>query len=280
MKFSTGLILACAALVPLTVTTAAGPRKVLVLPVDGDADAAAKAKCDGAVQKLAKSLDGEVKVGATSFSDGAIAAGCNPELASCADTVIGMLKVDELVFGTCNTTDGTTTLTVKRQTKGSQPKDQSATFTATDPQDKAEQGLAPLFGVAPAEGSGSGSAAGSGSAEPAVPWSHDKKLGIGLAAGGGAALVIGFALWANESDLQDQINKAPIGTLAQIQSLKSLEDKAGSYALWGDILVVVGLAAGGAGAYYLWKDHKNPVVVAPTPVDQGTGAALVVGGRW
>ena len=293
MKLSTGLVVACAALAPLTLTTAAGPRKVLVLPVDGDADAAAKAKCDGAVQKLARILDGNVKVGATTFSDGAVAAGCNPDLASCVDSVIGMLSVDELVWGTCNTTDGTTTLTVKRATKGSPAKDQATTFTATDPQEKAEQGILPLFGIGTGGsgadlGSGAGSAvaagSGSGSAEApgpvGPPWSQEKKLGVGLSVGGGLALVIGLALWSSESSTQDKINAAPIGTLAQIQSLKSLEDKAGTYALWGNIMVVVGLAAGGAGAYYLWKDHNHTVTVAPTPVDNGTGAALIVGGRW
>jgi hypothetical protein len=289
MKFSLGLVLSCVVVVGVAVTSTAGGRKVLVLPVDGDADAATKAKLDGVVQKLAHTIDGNVKVGATTFADDAVSVGCDPSLASCATTVISMLAVDELVWGTANTTDGQVTLTIKRATKGTPAKEQATTVAVTDPPEKAEEGLRPLFGAtATPEGSGSaavgsGSAAGSGSGSaepPPPPWSRDRKLGVGLSAGGGLALVIGFALWASESGYQDDIKKAPTSTLKQIQDLKALEDKAGSYATWGDIMVVVGLAAGGAGAYYLWKDHNAAVTVAPAPVDNGTGMTLVVGGRW
>ena len=280
MKLSSALIVACAVLVAVAMTSVAGGRKVLVLPVDGDADAATRSKLDASVQKLAHSIDGEVKTGSTTFADAALSVGCDPQMPSCADTVIGMLAVDELVWGTANTTDGTTTLTVRRATKGTPPKDQLVTIAATDPPEKAEEALKPLFGGVTA---GSGSEIGSGSAtpvEPSKPWSFDKKIGVGFAAGGGAALIIGFALWANESSIQSQINSAPTNTLTDIKNLKALEDKASGYATWGDIMVVVGLAAGGVGAYYLWKDHHAPVTVAPAPVDNGAGAALVVGGRW
>ena len=282
MKQSFALIVACAVSLAIALTSVAGGRKVLVLPVDGDAPPALRQKLDASVQKLAHSIDGDAKPGSTTFADAALSVGCDPQMPSCVDTVLGTLAVDELVWGTANTTDGTTTLTVHRATKGSPPKDQLITLAATDPPESAENTLKPLFGGV-AEGSGSaGSGSGSGSAapEPAKPWSSDKKLGVGLAAGGGVALVIGIALWANESSLQSQINSAPDMTLPQIQSLKSLEDRASSYATWGDIMVVVGLAAGGAGAYYLWKNHNADVTVAPTPVDNGTGAGLVVGGRW
>jgi hypothetical protein len=283
MKLSCALIVACAALVAVAVTSVAGGRKVLVLPVDGDADAATRAKLDASVQKLAHSIDGDVKPGSTTFADAALSVGCDPQMPSCADTVIGMLAVDELVWGTATTTDGTTTLTVRRATKGTPPKDQLITISATDPPEKAEDQLKPLFGgVSEGSGSAIGSGSGSGSAEPpSPPWSTDKKLGVGLSAGGGLALVIGLALWANESSLQTQINSAPTNTASDIKSLKALEDKASGYATWGDIMVVVGLAAGGVGAYYLWKNHNAAnVTVTPAPVDNGAGAALIVGGRW
>ena len=119
-------------------------------------------------------------------------------------------------------------------------------------------------------------------AHPGPAWSHDKKLGLGLVAGGSVALVVGIALWANESDLQGQIDGTPTPTTYdQIQSLRALEDKAQGYATWGNLLVIAGLAAGGAGAYFLWRDHTHHVTaVTPAPVDGGTGMTLVVGGRW
>jgi hypothetical protein len=288
MRFSIALVLACSVLVALAVTGDAGPRKVLVLPVDGNADAPVRTRLDAVVLRLAHTIDGDVKVGATTFADDALVAGCDPAMVSCVDTVIGTLGVDELVWGTATTENGTTTVVIKRATKGTTPKDVTATLSPTDVPEKAEDSIKPMF-VPDAAGSGSaagsaaiGSGSGSGSAEPVQPWSQDKKLGVGLAAGGGLSLAIGFALWANESSLQGQINSAPIATLANIQSLKALEDKAGTYATWGDIMVIVGLAAGGAGAYYLWKDHQNQasVTITPAPVDNGTGARLIVGGRW
>ncbi len=282
MKLISGLIIACAVLVAVAVTSIAGGRKVMVLPVDGDADPALRAKLDTSVQKLAHGIDGNITTGSTTFADAALSVGCNPELGTCVDTVIGMLQVDELVWGTANTTDGTTTLTIKRATKGVPAREQQTTLAATDPPEKAEEGLKPLFGPPAAVGSGSevGSGSGSGSAEPAKPWSTEKKLGVGLSAGGGLALVIGFALWAEASSYNSQISSAPTNTITDINKLKSLESSASTYATWGDIMVVVGLAAGGVGAYYLWQNHKNNITVAPTPVDNGQGVGLVVGGHW
>lgn len=281
-------------LVPCAITLAvavsvAGVRKVQVMPIDGNADPALRAKLDARVASLAHSIDGKIEVGKTSFADAAVAVGCDPTSPACADSVLSTLGVDELVWGTATTgADGQTTLVVKRATKGIPPTEQTTTLGAQDPPDKADEGLKPLFGVVAALGSGSGSGStatagsgsGSGSAEPDIPWSRDKTTGVAVAAGGGIALIVGFAFWASESNLQGQINSHPTNTLAQIQDLKSLEDRASSEAIWGDVLVVVGLAAGGVGAYYLWKDHKASTTIAPVPADQGTGMTIVVGGRW
>jgi hypothetical protein len=113
-----------------------------------------------------------------------------------------------------------------------------------------------------------------------APWSRDKKLGIGLAIGGGAALLIGLALWASESSVQSQIDSAPTNTLADIQSLKSLEGTAEGYAWSGNVMVVIGLAAGGAATYYLWRDHQAHLTVTTMPADHGAGATFVMRGSW
>ncbi len=289
MKRVLSLLVTCAVVVGVGFTVAAGVRKVQVMPVDGNADPALRTKFNAMLQKMAHSIDGKVTVSTTSFADAAVAVGCDATQPACADQVLATLGADELVWGTATTdaTTGQTTLVVKRATKGVPPNEQTVTLTAQDPPEKAEQGVQPLFGPVAALGSGSGSVAdtgsgsGSGSAAPSQPWSRDKKLGIGIGAGGGVLLVVGFAFWASESNLQGQINSHPTNTLADVQATKKLEDQAASDALWGNVLVVAGLAAAGVGAYYLWQDHKaHETTVAPVPVDNGTGAVLVVGGHW
>ena len=273
--------------VALAATVTAGPHKVLVLPLDGNADAATKAKLNTIVQGLAKSVPGTLTNGDTTFGETASAVGCDPNQPACVDTVLSTLAVDEIVWGTATTTDGTTTIVVKRATKGTAPSEQTATLAASEQPEAAEPKLGPLFGVAatPA-GSGSdllGSGAGSSSAPPpapVVPWSQNKKLGVGLAIGGGALVLVGIALWASESGVQSDINAAPDATAADIQNLKSLESKASGYAWGGNIAMVLGLGAGGVGAYLLWKDHQEHMTITPQPAAIGTGMTFVLRGRW
>ncbi|HSN27502.1 MAG TPA: hypothetical protein VLT45_14505 [Kofleriaceae bacterium] len=276
------------ALALMAATVGAGPRKVLVLPVDGTADATLRSKLTVVVQDLAKGVPGELTNGDTTFAETATAVGCDPNRPACVDTVLGTLAVDEVVWGTATpNADGSTTLVVKRATKGTPPHEQTAIIQPTESPDVASSRIAPLFGVTGTVGLGSGSATpeaqGSGSAAvpevPATPWSDQKKLGVGLAVGGGALVVVGLALWASESGVQDDINNAPDQTAAQIQALKDLESKAQGYAWGGNIAMVLGLGAGGYGAYLLWKDHKEHALVTPQPAPGG-GVTFVLRGRW
>jgi hypothetical protein len=104
---------------------------------------------------------------------------------------------------------------------------------------------------------------------------------VGLIATGGAALIAGIALWFDERSLQDQINSHATNTLTDIQNLRSLEDRASTAATWGDVLVIAGIAAGGAGTYFLWRAHRGHVTaITPAPAEHGAGMTLVVGGHW
>jgi hypothetical protein len=274
--------------VALVTSVVAGPRKVLVLPLDGNAPAAQRTAINDSVAKLAKAkLDGDVTVGDTTFNETAAAVGCDPTQPACADTVRTTLQVDELVYGTAKTADGTTTITVNRVSSSDEPKTQSGVIAESDDGATAEAKLEPLFAPATATDTGS-SELGSGSGSAETPGSkrsffdtRERKLGVAFAAGGVLSLVMGFAFWSSASGLQDDIDAAPTMTLAQIEALKDLEDKAGSKALWGNIFVVVGLAATGVGGYYLWKDRKNRknAIVTPAPVEGG-GMTFVLGGRW
>lgn len=285
------IIIAVVTALAFVATVAAGPRKVLVLPVDGNAPAAQRSSINSAVVKLAKSgIDGDVTAGDTTFADTAAAVGCSPDQATCADTVLSTLSVDEVVWGTASVENGSTTVTIHRAAKGEPARQQIAVIDATATGDQASAGLEPLFTREAAVPVGSGSEMGSGSGSaPERPHTgsffdtKERKIGFGLAAGSVSALVIGFSLWAGQSSLQDQIDNHPTMTLAQLQDLHNLEDRASTKAIWGNVFVALGIGLGGASTYYFWKDHKNRTtapVVAPAPTEDGTGVKLTIGGRW
>ncbi|HEX5058158.1 MAG TPA: hypothetical protein VFV99_02305 [Kofleriaceae bacterium] len=287
-------IVALVTAIALFTTVVAGPRKVIVLPLDGNASVAQKTQLNDSVAKIAKEkIAGDVTRGDTTFAETAAAVGCDPANPACADTVRSTLAVDELVYGTAKTSDGKTTVTVYWASKGSPTTSRVAIISETDTGDKAEPALTTAFDTSVPTGSdvivGSGSELGSGSGSETperIPGksffdSRDRKLGVGLAAGGVIAIVIGLSLWSSKSDLQDQIDNHPTRTLVDLQDLHSLEDRASSKALWGNILVGLGLGLGATGAYFLYRDHESRnTTVTPAPVEAGTGMTLVLGGRW
>ena len=285
-------IVALVTALALLTTVVAGPRKVLVLPLDGNAPSAQKSQLNDTVARMAKAkISGDVTIGDTTFAETAAAVGCDPTSAACAETVRSTLAVDELVYGNAATASGSTTVTVYRVQKGSAPTSQASTIAETDSGDKAEAGLAPAFGGAEtgSDVAGSGSEVGSGSAEtprgrPTGNFfdTRERKLGVAFAAGGLIALAIGISFWTGKSDLQDQIDNHETETLAELMALQDLEDRAAGKALWGNIMVGLGLGLGATGAYFLYKDHKNrsSTTITPAPVESGAGMKLVIGGRW
>jgi hypothetical protein len=285
-------IVALVTAVALLTTVVAGPRKVLVLPLDGNAPATQKGQLNDSVARLAKAnSDGDVTIGDTTFAETATAVGCDPASPACAETVRSTLAVDELVYGTATTADGQTTVTVYRATQGAPPASTISTISETDSGDKIEASVEPVFtdGATGSDvGSAAGPAVGSGSETPSPVRpagnffdTRERKLGVGLAAGGVIAIAIGISYWSSKSDLQEQIDNHETRSLVELQALHDLEDRAGSKAMWGNILVGVGLGLGAAGAYFLYKDHQNrSTTVTPAPVETGTGMTLVLGGRW
>jgi hypothetical protein len=275
--------------IALLTSVIAQPRKVLVLPLDGNAPAAQRGKLNASVAKLAKSkLDGDVTIGDTTFEETAAAVGCDPAQSSCAETVRTTLQVDELVYGSAKTVDGSTTVMITRVSAGSEPRSQISVIGEKDDASAAEAGLEPGFTTvaSPVDAAIAANSAGSNAETkkdtgPGFFSTRERKLGVGFGAGGVIALVIGFAYWSSASGMQDDIDSHPDMTLAQIDDLKSLEDDAASKALWGNVFVILGLAATGVGGYYLWKDRKNRRAAALTPAPvEGGGMTLVLGGRW
>jgi hypothetical protein len=288
-------IVALVTTVALLTSVIAGPRKVIVLPLDGNAPAAQKSQLNDSIARVARAKsDGDVTIGDTTFAETAAAVGCDPATPACAETVRSTLAVDELVYGTAKTDGGRTTVTVYRATEGSEPTSRVSVLAETDSGDKVEPAIERVF-TGEATGSdtvGSGSDVGSGSAAPVRPRpkgnffdTRERKLGVGLAGGGVVAIAIGISFWASKSDLQDQIDareeNGQTRTLTELEALQDLEDRAGSKAMWGNIMVGVGLGLAAAGAYFLYKDHQNrSATVTPAPVEAGTGMTLVLGGRW
>jgi hypothetical protein len=186
------------------------------------------------------------------------------------------------VFGTATSNGGQTTLVASRVAKGESRSDQTVAIAAGDPAESVAPQLRVLYGAPPPVATtAEGSAASTPLPAPAGDAffsTRERKVGFGCAAAGGLVFLIGLALWSSESSVQTQIDNAPTNTPAQVQALVALEDKANGYAWGGNVLVVLGLAAGGVGAYYLWHDHQLRATV--TPIAHDTGAAVVIGGQW
>lgn len=286
------VIVALVTTIALLTNAIAGPRKVLVLPLDGDVPAEQKAQLHDSIVRVAKAkLDGDVTVGDTTFGETAAAVGCDPQEPACAETVRSTLGVDELVYGEAGTADGTTTVTVHRVAANTPAAVQTVAIADSATADVTQAQLEPAFGSAPPAATANGPAGvPSDGAAPAPEQAgpgrnffdtRERKLGVGLAGGGVLALVIGLSLWSAKGDLQSQIDRHPSRTLDDLEDLTALEDRAGSRALWGNVMVLLGLGLGGTGVYFLYKDHKNrSATVTPAPVEAGTGMSVVVSGRW
>lgn len=252
---------------------AADPHRVIVLPLDGNADPAVRTKLSASVDKLAHHIDGTVTTGDTTFAETAAAVGCDASAPACADTVMTTLSVDEIVYGTATTTNGQTTVVVRRATRGSPPQEASV---ATDAPEQLETGVGTLF---------------PGAEQPAPPvptkppppadrpWSTDRKIGLAATAGGGVLVLLGLVLWNSASDLQSQIDHHATDTPADFADLTSLESSASTRAGVGNFAVLLGVAGLGVGGYFLYRDYRaGQVTVAPVPVDHGAG--VTIGGRW
>jgi hypothetical protein len=304
----------------MATTAAAAPRKVLVLPVDGNADAATRSRLTTQIARLARGLDGEVGTAEATFADTALAVGCDPRAPRCSDEVIATLGVDELVWGTATRDGAQTRLVVRRAGKGGPAREVSTTVAAGEPSERIDARIAPVFAAAaaapppgpeaaiarppsppeptvppPAEAAparvDSGSVAPSGRViDPGQPGPlmpagpadrRDRNVGIGLVAGGAVSLALGVALWASYASLQSQIDDHDTDSRADFDDLTALEDRAATYAIAGDVAVVVGLAAGGLGAYYLIRHRRHRrhrVAVAPTAFAHGAGLTLTIHG--
>jgi len=249
----------------------ADAHKVFVLPLDGNAEPALRSKLASDVRDLATSEGNAVSAGDATLDETAAAVGCQPDKQACVDQVIATLGVDEVVWGSATTTNGTTQVVIHREMKGAPARTVSAVIQPNETTDAVKPVVAPMFGQP-------GKAAPDAPRPRPTEATPDRKIGLAFVAGGGAMLIISFVLWGNAHTVQGTIDSASTQTIADIQALKQLEDRAAGYALAGNVLFVVALAAGGAGAYFLWRDHNHRTTIVPVANEHG--ASVVLRGAW
>ncbi len=116
---------------------------------------------------------------------------------------------------------------------------------------------------------------------PSEATSH-RKMEIEGMVGGGALMVISFVLWAEANAIQGDINNAPVGTPTDFKNLKDLEDRGDTYATFGNIFFIGGLAVTGVSTYFFIRDgHRSSssqARITPAVFDHGAGVALTFGG--
>ena len=237
----------------------AAPRQVLVFKLDGDADPAERARLQTELARLAADPDAVVTSGETTFGETASAVGCDPDSAACVELVRQTLAVDEIVYGRAKRApDGRSDLELHRSRAAAPTRDEHASVAAGEP-----VVLGPPTRPRPAGGG-----------------EHARRnYAIALFVGSGVAILIGATLWSDAGHKQDQIDAHPDATLAQVQDLVKLEDRATTSARFGNVLMLVGLGLGAAGGYVLYEDRKaTRVTVGAAPM--ASGAAVTLGGAW
>lgn len=123
----------------------AEPHKLIVMQSEGRADAAVRAKIDAAIVKLARSSEPQTTAGELTFTDAATAVGCRPEVPSCADEVLAMLAVDEIIITSVAPKPGGLQIVAQRVAKGGSTRDASMLLATGASIDKLD-GIATLFG--------------------------------------------------------------------------------------------------------------------------------------
>ncbi|MBA3452730.1 MAG: hypothetical protein H0T42_06555 [Deltaproteobacteria bacterium] len=309
-------VIASVLLVAMTATAAADPHKILVLQTEGRADAKTRKKIDAALVKLATTKGAEVSPGEITFTDAAAAVGCKPEIPACRDEVLDMLTVDEVVYATTARKPGGTEIEVHRVTRGGMTREAKMVLATGQPADNLEN-LAPLFSDGkppepvvppppptptppPEEPAPPPREALPATAEPQPspiatpapmypervdqpPVARRSRLPIAGMIGGGVSMTIGFLLWGEAGTIQEEVDTHPTATIGQLEDLKLLEERGDSYAGWGNLLFLTGMALGAVSTYFYIRGRRSRSAlqsarIAPAIFDDGAGITLTLGG--
>ncbi|HEY5922610.1 MAG TPA: hypothetical protein VIV11_13105 [Kofleriaceae bacterium] len=316
MRYALVIVLVCFAQV-----ASAGPHQVLVLRSEGTADAASRTTIDSHVLRLAKNINGKVDAGDITFTEAAAVVGCNPADAGCKDEMLTTLGVDEVVATTVTASPTGLNVTVRRIGKTGPPKAaQTSVPTGRSPDANLNADIGPMFGLTAAPvvddktppattqpnpppppvttttppptvaqtdnstapiSNNNVTAAPNGAVVPVDrPRRRTPKVLMGV---GGGFVLLSILMWTQAADVQGQIDDKPEPqSPADIQALRDLEQKGDDIAGAGNLFFLVGLAAGGAGAYLYWKagrsSNTQTARIAPTAFPGGGGVTLTLGG--
>ncbi len=286
----------------------AGPPKVIVLQTEGRADAATRTRIDTSLREMASTTSTDVAAGDISFTDAATAVGCAPETQACRDEVLGMLAVDEVVYGTATGKAGSTELVVHRIVRGSTKSARATLGTGPASEDLAP--IEPLFGISraapkqeptPPPTSGEVVTADPFAPAPTAPAApapaplgnstqvdapqRTSRLPLAGMIGGGAMVALGFLMWGEASSIQEEIDMHPTTTRDDLSALASLESRGDAYATWGNVMFLGGIVIGAVSTYYFVRNRgrargpgRTTAQVTPALFPSGAGLTLTIGG--
>lgn len=146
-RFLLGVSVALVFQIVLLGLALAAPHKVLVLPLDGNAEPALRGRVNSTLQRLARRLPGEVSIGDATYGETAAAVGCDPAAPTCADAILTTLGVDELIFGTVSPSGTQTTVVIRRVKAGSPAQTSRATLVGDEPPDQVDGAIGALIGI-------------------------------------------------------------------------------------------------------------------------------------
>lgn len=263
-------------------------RKVVVLRVEGKLEPAAKKQLEDQLLELARRVDAKATQVDFTFADAAAVSSCVGELETCRTSVLDEFGVDEMLVTTAESTpDGGASVTVRRASKAQAT--QTVTFTTRSETvgPDTTKGVGPWYGAPPPpEPARAAPAPGDPVADPPPPIDEGRGRGVGrpyLAGviGGGVLAAVGVVLWTRASSTQTDIDAAATSSAADLHHLQDLESEGRSFALWGNITVLAGVALGATCGYFYWRARgrsARTVAIGPSLHPHGAGLTLTIGG--
>jgi hypothetical protein len=263
-------------------------RRMVVFPLESSLTDEQHADVPDELAKVlareSQKRDMKVTTAQASFSETALITGCDPEDASCHQTILEQIGADHAILGTVEPgDDGRVRISLVHISRHVPPVQQTIEIEAAQADEQLTAALPPLFGdsasgegdvvvTPPTTGGGGGSS---------LEFGRVKHSSWALLGGGAAVMITGTVLWGLASRNQTQIDDLPLVTLQDFDKLRSLERSAKRKATFGNISFVAGLAAASVGAWLAYRQAKvsteSSIMVTPTPMEDGMGVTLTVG---
>ncbi len=295
------LVLSFALLAP---AAANAGKKVVVLRAEGKADPFARKQLEYKLLELARRVDPKATQVDFSFPDAAAVSNCTGDLEKCSSAVLDEFGVDELLVATAEPMpDGSVNVTVRRASKAKPI--QTVTFSARGEALGTETTtrIGSWYGATASASEGEAGPALTPEATTAVepppvapappstagpPGTGDEWSGhgtgrayLGGVIGGGVLAAVGVVLWTRARSTQSDIDAAASSTAADLHHLQDLESSGRSYALWGNVTMIAGVALAATCGYLYWRargKHTRTVAIGPSLHPHGGGLTLTIGG--